>query len=373
MKSFLSEYGFAILSTVVVILIIMMISPVGNSVKEALKGTVIKFSGSAENGLDGIDTDSLFNSRNNYEFDGNYYKGDLFRDDGDGYLFYISDISDDNICSIASPNYETLDIQINNNIGSYCEPKDGFIHYIEGFTFVRHNYKPTSNVELVPIELRDKDLVLMGEESYSWVRIIDSQYYLYYASIYDIESLEGTVEPNPYDPSIEEVEEMSFEPFMKVVAHNWDPLNLDEVYPEFAVGQKVYLKGSSNSYYYVRKICGEKVFLSASSPLTPVIPGTEAYGGFIENVYAARPADQTEITCDMEGIPISAFTFNNNKLRFELDPTTFDIRYKPNNQEAVIIRVQYNSSKSRYEYNSAEVRLVLVDGRLECRDPIISR
>lgn len=359
MKSFLSEYGFAILSTIVVILIIMMISPVGNSVKEALKGTVIKFSGSAENGLDGIDTDSLFNSRNNYEFDGNYYKGDLFKDDSDDYLFYISDITDDTVCTIGSPNYETLDIQISNNISSYCESRDEFDHFVDSLTFVRHNYRPTNNAEIVPVELRDKDLIFAGD-SYSWFRIIDGQYYIYYVSIHDTESLEGTVDLDPYEASADEIEEAAFEPFMKVVARNWNPLNFDEAFPEFAVGQEVYLKNSYENFY-VSKICGEKVFLS-HFPVHEE-PESEAYGGFIQNVYAYA-STQPEISCDMEGMPISAFSYNIGKSRFEVDPTAFDIIFKPLNQDFSTVRVQFNASKRYYEYNSIHVHFTLLDGKL---------
>lgn len=48
MKSFLEEYGFAILSAIVVILLIMMISPVGDAVKDSLSGTVNKFALAAD-------------------------------------------------------------------------------------------------------------------------------------------------------------------------------------------------------------------------------------------------------------------------------------------------------------------------------------
>ena len=52
MKAFLEEYGFSILLAIVVILLIMMISPVGTSVKESLGGIVTSFTGTANEGLD---------------------------------------------------------------------------------------------------------------------------------------------------------------------------------------------------------------------------------------------------------------------------------------------------------------------------------
>lgn len=52
MKSFLEEYGFAILAAIIVIILIMMVSPVGTSVKESLGSVVFKFTGTANDGLD---------------------------------------------------------------------------------------------------------------------------------------------------------------------------------------------------------------------------------------------------------------------------------------------------------------------------------
>lgn len=52
MKAFLEEYGFSILAAIVVILLIMMISPVGTSVKESLGGIITSFTGTANEGLD---------------------------------------------------------------------------------------------------------------------------------------------------------------------------------------------------------------------------------------------------------------------------------------------------------------------------------
>ena len=54
MKAFLQEYGFSILAAIVIILLIMMISPVGVSIKESLNSVVTNFSSTAENGIDNV-------------------------------------------------------------------------------------------------------------------------------------------------------------------------------------------------------------------------------------------------------------------------------------------------------------------------------
>lgn len=61
MKAFLQEYGFSILAAIVVILLIMMVSPVGVSIKESLKSVVTNFSATAENGIDNVNVfDDIF-------------------------------------------------------------------------------------------------------------------------------------------------------------------------------------------------------------------------------------------------------------------------------------------------------------------------
>lgn len=52
MKAFLEEYGFAILAAIVVIVLIMMATPVGQAVKASLQSIVGKFTNTADNGLD---------------------------------------------------------------------------------------------------------------------------------------------------------------------------------------------------------------------------------------------------------------------------------------------------------------------------------
>ena len=51
MKSFLEEYGFAILAAIVVILLIMMASPVGSAVKDSLKSVVTKFTNTGDDSV----------------------------------------------------------------------------------------------------------------------------------------------------------------------------------------------------------------------------------------------------------------------------------------------------------------------------------
>lgn len=55
MKSFLEEYGFAILAAIVVILLIAMATPVGNLIKGQILGVVESFGSSANNKLSSID------------------------------------------------------------------------------------------------------------------------------------------------------------------------------------------------------------------------------------------------------------------------------------------------------------------------------
>ena len=52
MKSFLEEYGFAILAAIVVIVLILMASPVGQAIKAALLNVVEKFTNTTESAID---------------------------------------------------------------------------------------------------------------------------------------------------------------------------------------------------------------------------------------------------------------------------------------------------------------------------------
>ena len=54
MKSFLEEYGFAILAAIVVIVLILMASPVGQAIKAALLNVVEKFTNTTESALDTV-------------------------------------------------------------------------------------------------------------------------------------------------------------------------------------------------------------------------------------------------------------------------------------------------------------------------------
>lgn len=87
MKAFLEEYGFSILAAIVVILLIMMISPVGVSIKESLGSIVNKFDGAVSNG---IDTNVVFNGGTG---DSNYSNEDLPDMNNENYYYEIYDAS----------------------------------------------------------------------------------------------------------------------------------------------------------------------------------------------------------------------------------------------------------------------------------------
>ena len=55
MKAFLEEYGFVILIAIVIILLIVMATPVGNSIKASILGLVDRFSNTATSKLDKAD------------------------------------------------------------------------------------------------------------------------------------------------------------------------------------------------------------------------------------------------------------------------------------------------------------------------------
>ena len=55
MKSFLEEYGFAILAAIVVILLIAMCTPVGNLIRNQVMSVVESFAGRTESKLSAID------------------------------------------------------------------------------------------------------------------------------------------------------------------------------------------------------------------------------------------------------------------------------------------------------------------------------
>ena len=60
MKSFLEEYGFAILAAIVVVLLIVMASPVGNTVRDSLEGVTTTFGDKTENMIGKIETEAMF-------------------------------------------------------------------------------------------------------------------------------------------------------------------------------------------------------------------------------------------------------------------------------------------------------------------------
>ena len=81
MKAFLQEYGFSILAAIVVILLIMMLSPVGVSVKESLSSVVSNFGATAESGVDNVKIDEILNETIT-EDDGLPHVGYWYMDDG---------------------------------------------------------------------------------------------------------------------------------------------------------------------------------------------------------------------------------------------------------------------------------------------------
>lgn len=61
MKAFFEEYGFSILAAIVVIILIMMISPVGVTIRNSLDGMVRKFDSAVSNNVGGLE-DKIFNN-----------------------------------------------------------------------------------------------------------------------------------------------------------------------------------------------------------------------------------------------------------------------------------------------------------------------
>ena len=59
MKSFLEEYGFAILAAIVVILLIAMCTPVGNLIRNQVMSVVESFAGRTESKLANIDANEV--------------------------------------------------------------------------------------------------------------------------------------------------------------------------------------------------------------------------------------------------------------------------------------------------------------------------
>lgn len=65
MKSFLEEYGYAILGVIVVIVLIAMVTPLGKVIKSALANVVNNFSAKTQNKLDGALNDLNITELNN--------------------------------------------------------------------------------------------------------------------------------------------------------------------------------------------------------------------------------------------------------------------------------------------------------------------
>ena len=100
MKAFLQEYGFAILATIVVILLIMMVSPVGIKIRDSIEGVVLKFGDSAENGLDSANLklndslNTLVNGENGGSDSGSTTEPETTDPVEDGFTVSVSPMSD---------------------------------------------------------------------------------------------------------------------------------------------------------------------------------------------------------------------------------------------------------------------------------------
>lgn len=319
MKSFLSEYGFAILSTVVVILIIMMISPVGNSVKEALKGTVIKFSGSAENGLDNIPAFDFYNTSNQTTFDGSVYSGDLFFGPM-GYLYVVSS-DDTNFCfyegSISDID-EMIELQ---EEPSECIPEEMLLDAVEnGYVFfIMHNYEPGVQVDNSNLFSVNNNDLLFYEDTYFWVNISGDVYTFISVRVTDTlddGSIKGTV--NMRDSFFMSEQDINYLPFqyddLRLIKSNWSPDSYEQI--TVKAGDIVFIDGTSYSFH-VDAVCGDKVILKEIGHLNTVSTG------FFQVVSAARPA-----SCSLTGVPKNSISYDYLTGVFKIDITLFDISYK---------------------------------------------
>lgn len=78
MKAFLEEYGFVILIAIVIILLIVMATPVGNSIKASVLSLVDRFSGTATSKLDKADQGDF--TANLRQATGGTTTGDIYLD-----------------------------------------------------------------------------------------------------------------------------------------------------------------------------------------------------------------------------------------------------------------------------------------------------
>ena len=94
MKAFLEEYGFVILIAIVIILLIVMATPVGNSIKASILGLVDRFSGTATSKLDKADQgDFTVNLRQAASKSANVYVDVNSDSTTDAYIFTLTYVS----------------------------------------------------------------------------------------------------------------------------------------------------------------------------------------------------------------------------------------------------------------------------------------
>ena len=357
MKSFLSEYGFAILSTVVVILVIMMISPVGNFVKEALKGTVIKFSGSAENGLDNIHVFDLQNHNGKSEFDGTIYQRDLLFTPM-GYV-YITSSDSENTCYLASQFLSDVDEMIYDGVESMeCAPTAMVVDSVSrgDVIFIMHNYLPGTEIVLEGIYNAQNGDLIFVDDGYYWVKLDGDSarlYNVYVDSSLSDENIVGSVNRSSYNTlGGDEISLIGYQSSdFRFIVHNWEPTNLENMY-SLATGDSVYIK-HLNTRFSVRCICDDKVILYIKPNVTA------SANGLLQEVSAVA-IDY----CSLTGVPLDAISYNYEEDIFEFDPTKYDIQIERLEGDTVNGRLSYDSYEDAYVYNDNIVDFDLKDGAI---------
>ena len=94
MKAFLEEYGFVILIAIVIILLIVMATQVGNSIKASILGLVDRFSGTSTSKLDKADQgDFTVNLRQAASKSANVYVDVNSDSTTDAYIFTLTYVS----------------------------------------------------------------------------------------------------------------------------------------------------------------------------------------------------------------------------------------------------------------------------------------
>ena len=129
MKSFLEEYGFAILAAIIVIVLIMMVSPVGVAIRGSIDSVVLKFTGVADNGLDSA-TGNFGKLLNNIQEEPvktlNYNKEDEYL-----FVYHLTTGQFDNGTKICQSVYDSYDQVVTRSCESpYFKTIDGETHRV---------------------------------------------------------------------------------------------------------------------------------------------------------------------------------------------------------------------------------------------------